>query len=111
MVSEVLKDHTAKDYAAVFMHDIVICSDTEEEHGQHVRPVMDTLWKYNFKAKDRKCTFGRPETGFVGYRVSGDGIRLLEQKISSIIKLANGDFTERYPDIFRACGGISKIYS
>jgi hypothetical protein len=32
MVSEVLKDHTAKDYAAVFMDDISIYSDTEEEH-------------------------------------------------------------------------------
>jgi hypothetical protein len=80
MVSEVFKDHKAKDYAAVFMDDISIYSDTEEEHRQLVRAVMDTLWKYNFK-----CTFGRSETEFIGYRVNGDGIHLLELKISSII--------------------------
>jgi hypothetical protein len=77
MVSEVL--------AAVFIDDISINLDTEEEYVQHVRAVMDTLRKYNFKVKDCKCTFGRSETECVDYRVSGDGIRLLEQKISSII--------------------------
>jgi hypothetical protein len=85
MVLEVLKDHAVKDYAAVLMDGISIYSDMEEEHGQHIRAVMNTLRKYNFKVKGRKCTFGRSETKFVGYRISSDGIRLLERKISSII--------------------------
>lgn len=86
MVSEVLKEHTQKDYLVVFMDDIQIYSDNMEEHVNHVRAVMDTLRKYNFKLKDRKCFFGRKETEFVGYKVDGEGIRLLDRKINSIIQ-------------------------
>jgi hypothetical protein len=43
MILEILKNNTARDYAAVFMDNISIYSDTEEQHGQCVRAVMDTL--------------------------------------------------------------------
>ena len=85
MVAELLQEHTSKDYTVVFLDDTEVYSDTEEDHERHVRAVMDTLRKYNFKLKDSKCTFGRRETEFVGYRVSEDGIRLLERKIASIV--------------------------
>ena len=84
MISDTLAQHTKDDYCIVFMDDIEIYSDTEEQHKQHVRLVMDTLRKNNFKLKDRKCTFGRTETEFVGFRIGPNGIRLLEQKINSI---------------------------
>jgi hypothetical protein len=67
------------------MNNISIYSDTDEEHGQHVRAAMNILRKHNFKVKDRKCTCGRSETDFVGYRVNGDGIRLLERKIVQLL--------------------------
>jgi hypothetical protein len=66
------------------MDNISIASDSEEEHGSYVKAVMDTLWLNDFKLKERKCIFGRQETEHVGYRVTGTGIRMLEEKIESI---------------------------
>jgi hypothetical protein len=77
-------DHIAKSYCVVFMDYISIISDTQEEHKRHVRAVMDTLQKNNFKLKGEKCTFGRRETEFVGYRVARTGIRMQKCKIESI---------------------------
>jgi hypothetical protein len=84
IVSDVLKVHTSKDYALVFMEDITIYSESEEDRICHLQSVMDILRKFNFELKDRKYLFGRKEMEFVGNRVGPPGIRLLEQKIESI---------------------------
>jgi hypothetical protein len=54
MVASVLKEHMSKDYAVVFMDDISIYSDSAKEHEIHVRAVMDTLRKHNFKLISKK---------------------------------------------------------
>jgi putative transposase len=82
MVSELLAPHKA--YCVVFIDDILIFSSTNEEHERHVQAVLDTLRKQGFRLKDKKCQFGRTESEFVGFKVDGEGIRLMEDKIKSI---------------------------
>jgi hypothetical protein len=78
MVSDVLKK---KGYCVVFMDDISIVSDSEEEHGRHIRAVIDTLCKTNFKLMNKKYTFGQMEMECVGCSVTGTRIPMLEWKI------------------------------
>jgi hypothetical protein len=33
------------DFVVVFLHDILIYSQTEEEHERHLSLVLDSLWK------------------------------------------------------------------
>jgi hypothetical protein len=82
MVSELLAPHKA--YCVVFIDDILIFSSTQDEHERHVRAVLDTLRKQGFRLKDKKCQFGKAESEFVGFRVDGAGVRLMEDKIKSI---------------------------
>jgi hypothetical protein len=78
MIADALKKHICKGYYLVFIDDISITSDTAEKHGQHVRAVMDTHRKNSFRQKDRKCTFGRTETEFVGYWDTRSGVGIPE---------------------------------
>jgi hypothetical protein len=57
IVAEVLKEHRSKNYCVVFKDDNSIYSDRAVDYLHHVRAVMDTLHRYNFRLKDHKCTF------------------------------------------------------
>ena len=84
MVSELLAKHIKAGYCVVFIDDILIFSDSQQDHDQHVRAVLDTLRSEGFRLKEKKCEFGRAETEFVGFVVNGRGLRLMENKTRAI---------------------------
>jgi hypothetical protein len=45
------------DFVVVFLDDILIYSQTEEEHERHLSLVLDSLRKNQFYAKLKKCAF------------------------------------------------------
>jgi hypothetical protein len=74
-----------RDYTVVFMDDMAIYSDTEEDYIWQIQPIVNILHKYKFKLNDERYQFGHTETEFVGYKFNNLGIRLLDQKINSIV--------------------------
>ncbi|XP_052880509.1 uncharacterized protein LOC128286822 [Gossypium arboreum] len=57
----------------------------ETKHAKHLRNVLQTLRDKQLYAKFSKSKFWLREVGFLGYIVSGDGIRVYQSKISAII--------------------------
>jgi hypothetical protein len=45
------------DFVVVFLYDILIYSQTEEERERHLSLVLDSLRKNQFYAKLKKCAF------------------------------------------------------
>jgi restriction endonuclease len=41
----------------VFIDDILMYSQNEEEHEEHLRTVLQRLWEHQLYAKLRKCEF------------------------------------------------------
>ena len=41
----------------VFIDDVLVYSRSEEEHEQHLRVVLQTLWENRLFAKFNKCEF------------------------------------------------------
>ena len=56
----------------VYIDDIIIYSDTFEDHMKHLRQVLDRLRKVNIKIKPAKCSFCRDEVEYLGHIV-GNG--------------------------------------
>lgn len=54
LVSDVLRDMLHK-FIFVYLDDILIFSETLEEHGQHVRLVLQRLWEDRLLLKAEKC--------------------------------------------------------
>src|SRR5438045_7015559 len=63
-------------FAVVYIDDILIYSDTLEEHIQHVRMVLKKLQEYGLYVKLEKCEFHVPKVTFLGFVVSPDGISM-----------------------------------
>ena len=62
------------DFVFVYLDDILIASESETQHLEHLRLLFDRLEENGLKVKAEKCLFGVTEIDFLGHRVSKDGI-------------------------------------
>ncbi|MDM1593498.1 RNase H-like domain-containing protein, partial [Escherichia coli] len=69
-----------------FFDDILVYSQSEEEHEEHVREVLQILREHKLYAKKRKCTFFTPQIEYLGFIVSADGISVDPTKIKDILE-------------------------
>lgn len=60
----------------VYLDDILIFSDTEEDHVKHVREVLTRLKQAKLYLKNSKCEWHTRRTEFLGYIVSPEGISI-----------------------------------
>ncbi|WVZ93962.1 hypothetical protein U9M48_039911 [Paspalum notatum var. saurae] len=72
-------------FVVVFFDDILIYSNTEEEHEEHLRIVLQKLREHKLYAKLRKCEFWLDQVPFLGHIVSKGGIMVDPSKISSVM--------------------------
>ena len=61
-------------FCEVYMDDIIVYSQTEEDHLQHVRTVFKTLREAELKVKYEKCVFGQRKVEFLGHVLEGGKI-------------------------------------
>lgn len=68
----------------VYFDDILIYSQSIEEHLTHLRVVLVILWAEQFYAALNKCTFLVDSVLFFGYRISSTGLAMDEAKVAII---------------------------
>ena len=71
----------------MYIDDVVIFSNTLEEHIQHVRQVLDRLARTGFIAKLTKCLFGLNEIDFVGLIVGKGKMTPREAKVAALFSM------------------------
>ena len=71
-------------FCVVYLDDILIYSDNQEEHNQHVRQVLSSLASAGLFVKGEKCEFDVNETKFVGFILSHDKLAMDPGKISAV---------------------------
>ncbi|KAA3465558.1 DNA/RNA polymerases superfamily protein [Gossypium australe] len=72
-------------FVVVFINDILVYSQDENEHADHLKIVLQTLREKQLSAKFSKCEFWLWEVGFLGHIVYAEGIRVDPNKISAIV--------------------------
>ncbi|KAA3487516.1 Retrotransposon protein [Gossypium australe] len=72
-------------FVVVFIDNILVYSQDENEHADHLRTVLQTLREKQMYAKFKRCEFWLRKVGFLGHIVSAEGIRVDPNKISAII--------------------------
>jgi hypothetical protein len=72
------------EFCVVYLDDILIYLNTEEEHVRHVREVLWRLASANLYAKLSKCEFHKTEVKFLGFLVGRDGVRLDPARLSTV---------------------------
>ena len=66
------------------MDDILVYSDTKNEHVKSVKIVLDVLKRKNLKVKTEKCKFHVQEITFLGFIITRGNIQMETTKIDSI---------------------------
>ncbi|GKV33019.1 hypothetical protein SLEP1_g41575 [Rubroshorea leprosula] len=71
-------------FVVVYLDDIVVYSETLEEHVQHLRQVLQVLRENELYVKQEKCSFAQQEVMFLGHRVGHGKISMDSAKVHAI---------------------------
>ena len=71
-------------FVVVYLDDILIFSDTLEEHVKHVETVLKVLKDNNFTLAKKKCEWAKTEISYLGHVIGNGEIKPDDQKISII---------------------------
>ena len=71
-------------FAMMYLDDIIIFSDTEEEHLAHIKEIFKRLDAADLKMKRSKCDFFKKHIHYLGHLISADGIQPLKDKLDTI---------------------------
>ena len=71
-------------FVIVYLDDILIFSESEKEHEEHLHLVLGMLRKHKLYCKLSKCAFFRRRLKFLGHTISGNGIETVDDEIQVI---------------------------
>ena len=80
MMEDILQPFT-NSFLVVYLDDILIFSQTWEEHLHHIRQVLQTLRQHKLCANLEKCTFGMTQVQYLGYIIDERGVHMDPTKI------------------------------
>lgn len=69
----------------VYSDDILIFSDLEADHSEHIKEVFRRLRKNGLFVNPTKCEFSTNTVEYLGYILSPDGLQMDEDKIKTIL--------------------------
>ena len=72
-------------FIIVFMDDILIYSQSEKEHKDHLRIVLQALREHQLYIKCSKCDFWLTEVRFLGHAVSSSGVSVDPKKVETVM--------------------------
>ncbi|KAE8674455.1 cytochrome P450 78A7-like [Hibiscus syriacus] len=71
-------------FVVVYLDDIVVYSNTLEEHIEHLRRVFQVLRENELYVKEENCSFAQKEVPFLGHVVGGGKLQMDKDKIRAI---------------------------
>ena len=78
---------TGLNFAISYLDDIIIFSETPEEHLRHIKIVLQRLQDANLKMKKSKCSFFKKELHYLGHLLTRDGIKPQPEKVETLSNL------------------------
>ncbi|MBS1986331.1 hypothetical protein JST99_00150, partial [Candidatus Dependentiae bacterium] len=84
MMQDIMKPYLDR-FVISFLDDILIYSNTLEQHQQHVREVLQTLREHKLYVKQSKCELFKNQVEFLGFNIGRDGLSMVDEKIQAII--------------------------
>ncbi|KAJ0501160.1 putative nucleotidyltransferase, Ribonuclease H [Helianthus annuus] len=71
-------------FILVFFDDILVYSQSMEQHKLQLEHALKLLYDNLFFAKLTKCCFGQTKVVFLGHVVNSEGVKVEEEKISAV---------------------------
>ena len=72
-------------FILVYLDDILIFSESIEEHWEHLRTALERLRKAQLFGRVQKCDFLKSRVDYLGYEVSEKGIHASPEKVKAVV--------------------------
>ena len=72
-------------FCSAYIDDILVFSDTLEEHRAHVKSVLHAISEAGLKLDIKKSEFEVQEVTYIGMIISTSGVRMDPEKVSCIV--------------------------
>ncbi|CAF4537834.1 unnamed protein product, partial [Rotaria sp. Silwood2] len=79
--------NTRWDFCLVYIDDVIIFSQTFDQHVAHLNEIFSVLHNANLHLNPQKCSLFKGEINYLGHTINQQGIRPLHDNVKSIIKL------------------------
>jgi Reverse transcriptase (RNA-dependent DNA polymerase) len=86
MMNDIFRDLINQGHVIIYLDDILIYTETMEEHYQMVQEVLDLLQSHKLYLKPEKCDWEKLEVKYLGHIISGSNIKMDPAKIEAISK-------------------------
>nr|CAD40092.2 OSJNBb0012A12.10 [Oryza sativa Japonica Group] len=83
LMNKVFMEYLDK-FVVVFIDDILVYSQSDEDHQQHLRLVLGKLREHQLYAKLSKCEFLLSEVKFLGHVISAKGVAVDPETVTAV---------------------------
>jgi len=86
MMNELLRDLINTSKVAIFIDNIIVGTETEEEHNELVAEIIKRLEENDLYMKPEKYKWKVREVGFLGVVIGPEGIKMEEEKVKGVLE-------------------------
>jgi hypothetical protein len=72
-------------FCTAYLDDILVYSETLEDHRAHVRQVLEVLSKAGLHLQPEKCHFHKTEVKYLGLIITADGVKMDPAKVEAVV--------------------------
>ena len=99
------------DFAANYIDDIIVFSETAEDHMEHLERIFTVLQMADLKIKVLKCEFFKKHISYLGFLIGETGICCDRTKVEAINKIATPTSIEEVCQFNGMCSYYRKFIS
>jgi len=85
MMNEILRDLINKGKVVVFIDNVLVRMETEEEHNEIVEEILRRLKENDLYIKLEKCMWKVRKIGFLGIVIGLNGIEMEKKKVDGVL--------------------------
>jgi len=85
MMNDLFRDLINQRDMATFIDDILVVTDTEEEHDELVEEVLKRLEENDLFVKPEKCKWKVKEIEFLGVVIGPRGMEMQKEKVEGVL--------------------------
>ena len=86
MINDLLRDLVVEEKVAVFIDDVMIAMEIEEEHDEIVEKKLKRLEENNLFVKLEKYVWNVREVKFLGVIIEEDKVRMEKKKVQGVVE-------------------------
>ncbi|MBW0515405.1 hypothetical protein O181_055120 [Austropuccinia psidii MF-1] len=86
MMDTIFHQEILEGWRGVYIYDIIIYSETWEDHVKYMDRVLSKCTPINLKISLKKCNFGQQELLALGHKVSGLSLAINQNKVAAVLQ-------------------------